>query len=61
MRSTLHRIVYVWKSILEAQDIIVNCQRTEMETWEKKSNENIGGLQDTNTETPQPIELAHQP
>ena len=27
-------------------------QRFEMETWEKKINKNIGGLQDTNTEKP---------
>ena len=63
MLSTLHRIdsscmeaqlkpnaSYVWKSMLEAQDII--SQRFEMETWEKKINKNIGGLRDTNTEKP---------
>ena len=71
MLSTLHRIAsscieaqlkpnasYVWKSILEARDIIVKGFRWRLEN--KRSMKILGDYRIPTRKHPQPIELAHQ-
>ena len=72
MLSTLHRIdsscmeaqlkpnaSYVWKSMLEAQDIIVKDLRWRL--GKKRSIKILGDYGIPTRKNPQPIELAHQP